>query len=53
LIELDSGVRRNDTVDLFRGSLVVAGEAEWAIAFSAAVVVHELWRLAQRTRGTR
>jgi len=35
------------------GSLVAAGEAEWAIAFSTAVVVHELWRLAEFAKGSR
>lgn len=38
---------------LAAGGLAAVGEMRWAIAFSAAVVVHELWRLAQRTRGTR
>ncbi|MGA8392369.1 MAG: YrdB family protein [Burkholderiaceae bacterium] len=32
------------------GGLVAAGEIGWAIAFSAAVIVHELWRLAELRR---
>ena len=35
------------------GGLVAAGEIGWALAFSAALVVHELWRFAARTHGTR
>lgn len=35
------------------GGLVAAGEIGWAIAYSAAVVAHELWRLAEFTHGTR
>jgi hypothetical protein len=35
------------------GGLVAAGKTGWAIAYSAAVVVHELWRLAEFTHGTR
>lgn len=35
------------------GGLVVAGETGWAIAFSATVVVHELWRLAEFAKGSR
>jgi hypothetical protein len=35
------------------GGLVAAGETGWAIAYSAAVIVHELWRLAEFTHGAR
>jgi hypothetical protein len=35
------------------GCLVAAGETGWAIAFSAAVAVHELWRLAEFAKNTR
>lgn len=35
------------------GGLVVAGETGWAIAFSTAVAVHELWRLAEFAKGSR
>lgn len=33
--------------------LVAAGEIEWAIAFSAVVAVHELWRLAEFAKAAR
>ena len=35
------------------GGLVAAGKLGWAIASSAAVVVHELWRLAEFATSTR